>query len=124
MARAAPISIPTARGGAAGVLVVRPQIHHDASIVPPSYEEVTAEHSCGSSSESLQELPDTLLVCICAVIINIPFFLLLSAVKRDRGITVSLFGKRLSIRYSRRGGTPKCCARLAVIARDAVTKST
>lgn len=65
MNRAAPISIPTAHISTSGPIPIRPGTHRgDASVVPPSYEEATAEHSCGESMESINELPDTLLVSV------------------------------------------------------------
>lgn len=47
MTRSTPIAIP---------VVVRPQVHRDGQVFPPSYEEVTAEHSCGNSSDGLDDL--------------------------------------------------------------------
>ena len=57
--RSAPISIPTAR-------TIRPRVAHtDDAMVPPSYEEVTAEHSCGESTTSSAEaMPDSTMVCL------------------------------------------------------------
>jgi len=59
--RAMPISIPTS---SLAPIVVRPLIHRENSMVPPSYEEVTAEHSCGESTDSIEEVPDGIMVCL------------------------------------------------------------
>lgn len=57
------IRIPMSRNAAsAAAIVVRPQVHRDAlahsdgHVLPPSYEEATADVSFGDSSDSLEDL--------------------------------------------------------------------
>ena len=61
MARSLSIAIP---------IVIRPQIYRDASAIPPSYEEATADHSLGESSDDLDDL-EGLSVCTTRLFINI-----------------------------------------------------